>query len=147
MINLNNFTEIFTELFENTEKSKTKFASLVGIDHKLVSLYLNGIIPTTQSVVKICDYFDCSIDYIVGIDKNYSYKNMIKGYNAGKFYPEYERLLKLNSTNHYRLSKQGIVCESSLSKWKLGGLPKFEFIIKIAYELSGSIDKLLGRIK
>jgi len=134
------FTENFTDLFIKTGASKTEFANNVGLN------YLNGTIPITSNVVKICDYFNCSIDFITGLSNDFNYPNLKKGFNQSCFYPEYERLLKLNHTNHFQLSKLNIVTETSLSLWKKGSLPKFEVLIAIAYELGGSIDKMLGRI-
>ena len=140
------FTENFTDLFLSTGLGKTKFANSVGLKHSQIEKYLQGTIPVTNSVVKICDYFNCSIDYITGLSNTFSYPNLNKGFCPNKFYPEYERLLKLNNTNHYRLAKNNIVTETSSSLWKKGCLPKFDVLISIAYELDGSIDKMLGRI-
>ncbi len=97
-------------------------------------------------MAKICDYFKCSMDYITGLTEEFSYSNMKSGYNISSFMPEYQKLLTRNAMNHYILSKKGLVNESSLSWWKKGHLPQFEVIYNIAYELGGSIDKLLGRI-
>ena len=140
------FTENFTDLFIKTGASKTEFANNVGLKHSQIEPYLNGTIPITSNVVKICDYFNCSIDFITGLSNDFNNPNLKKGFNQSCFYPEYERLLKLNHTNHFQLSKLNIVTETSLSLWKKGSLPKFEVLIAIAYELGGSIDKMLGRI-
>lgn len=141
------FTENFTDLFLSTGLGKTKFAGIVGLKHSQIEKYLQGTIPVTSSVVKICDYFNCSIDFITGLSNTFSYPNLNKGFCPNNFYPEYERLLKLNHTNHFKLSKNNIVTETSLSLWKKGYLPKFDVLIAIAYELDGSIDRMLGRIK
>ena len=141
-----NFKEIFTDLFLGTELNKTKFANQLGIGHSTIQKYLNGVIPSPKTIAKICDYFNCSMDYIVGLTNDFNYKNSKDGIDSKCFIPEYQRLLTINSTNHFTLSKKGLVNESSLSWWKKGGLPKFEVIFNIAYELGGSIDKLLGRI-
>lgn len=140
------YTDNFTDLFLSTNLSKYQFAKEVDIDHYQITCYLQGTIPITKSAVKICDYFNCSIDYMVGLTDSISYPNMKKGFDAKYFFPEYQRLLKLNGKTHYTLSKENIVTSSKLSIWKKGGLPKFEVIIAIAYELGGSIDKMLGRI-
>ena len=140
------FTEIFTDLFIERELTKTSFANSIGIGHSKIQHYLNGEIPSPKTVAKICDFFKCSMDYISGLSESYTYPNIKNNYEISNFISEYQRLLKLNATNHFSLSKKGIVNESSLSWWKKGGLPKFEVIFNIAYELGGSIDKMLGRI-
>lgn len=144
--NIEIFTENFIDLFTKTNLNKTNFANKVGIKHSQIEHYLQGTIPTIKSVVKICDFFGCSIDYMFGLNNNFKHENLKEGFNSNCFYLEYERLLKLNHTNHFRLSKDKIVTETSLSLWEKGSLPKFEVLVAIAYELSGSIDKMLGRI-
>ncbi len=89
------FTENFTDLFIKTNFNKTKFANEVGIKHSQIEHYLQGTIPTIKSVVKICDYFNCSIDYMVGLNNNFKYENMKQSYTSNSFYPEYQRLLKI----------------------------------------------------
>ena len=140
------FTEIFTDLFLGTELNKTKFANQLGIGHSTIQKYMDGVIPSPKTVALICDYFNCSMDYITGLSDEFNYKNSKGGIDSKCFIPEYQRLLTINSTNHFTLSKKGLVNESSLSWWKKGHLPQFEVIFNIAYELGGSIDKLLGRI-
>lgn len=140
------FTGIFTDLFEETELTKTKFANQLQIGHQKIQHYLDGEIPSPKTIAKICDYFGCSIDYITGLSNEFNYKNCKTGYDKNCFMAEYQNLLKLNSTNHFTLSKKGIVNESSLGYWKKGHLPQFEVIYMIAAELGGSIDKMLGRI-
>lgn len=145
-ISIKNFPDNFTDLFLNTNLTKHQFAKEVGIDHYQITGYLQGTIPITRSIVKICDYFNCSIDYMLGLSDCFAYPNMQKGFKKECFFPEYQRLLKANNKTHYLLSKEKIVTATKQSLWKKGGLPKFEVIIAIAYELGGSIDKMLGRI-
>lgn len=140
------FTEIFSDLFQKENLTANMLANRIGISHTQIQNYLSGSVPTTPTMVKICKYFDCSMDYITGLAENKKYENLKHIYNAKCFYPEYEKLLKANNTSHYSLSTKKIVCQSSLSEWKKGHLPQFEIIIEIAYELGGSIDKMLGRI-
>ncbi len=141
-----NFTEIFTDLFLETSLNKTTFANQLGIGHSTIQKYMDGVIPSPKTVALICDYFNCSMDYITGLSDEFNYKNSKGGLDKQCFITEYQKLLEINKTNHYTLSKSYSVNESSLSWWKKGGLPKFEVIFNIAYELGGSIDKLLGRI-
>ncbi len=140
------FTEIFTDLFYKTRMTKRQFALSVGIKHSQITNYLQGTLPTLNTVVKICDHFGCSIDYLAGLSDKFSYPNLSAGYNGNGFFYEYSRLLDRNKTTHFALSKQNLVCETRLSSWKRGALPDFKTLINIAYALGGSIDKMLGRI-
>lgn len=104
--NLNVFTENFTDLFVRTGLTKHKFAELIGIDHCLIADYLNGTIPLLRNVIKICDYFNCSFDFIVGLTTDFSYTNLQKGYKKDCFFNEYQKLLNDNNTTHYFFAKK-----------------------------------------
>ena len=140
------FTENLIELCESKNLSQSELATKIGINQSQVSRYLKGVLPDLKTVVKICDFFECSIDYIVGLNEMQTYKNMKKGFNSQDFYNKYEKLLNQNNTTHYQLAKKHLVCETSLRLWKKGTLPKLEALYNIANELSSSIDELLGRI-
>ena len=142
----NKFTENFLELCESNGLNQTKLAEAIGVNQSQISRYLQGIIPNTETIVKICDFFGCSIDYIIGLNGELRYKHLSKGYNRNAFYKNYSKLLEQNNSTHYQLAKKKVVCETSLRLWKIGTLPKFEVICNIAYELGGSVDELLGRI-
>lgn len=143
---LNKFTEIFIDLINEKNLNQTDLSKEIGINQSQISRYCNGIFPDIKTVVKICDYFNCSVDYIVGLNEERTYKNLSHGYNNLVFYKEYDKLLKTNNTTHYKLAKKKIVCETSLTLWKKGMLPKFEVLCNIAFELGSSVDKLLGRV-
>lgn len=140
------FTEIFNDLLIDSELTKTQFAKKINVSPSKINGYQNGLIPAPKTVAKICDYFGCSMDYITGLSNEISYPNMKNGYYPECFMVEYQKLLDINNTKHYRLSQKGIVNMTCLIRWKNGRLPMFEVIYNIANELGGSIDKLLGRI-
>ena len=140
------FTENFIDLCEDSSITQMNLAKAIGVNQSQISRYLKGILPDVKTIVKICDYFNCSIDYIMGLSEEFNYKNLKTGFNNLAFYPEYERLLKESNLTHYALAKRKIVCETSLRLWKKGKLPNLEVIFNIALELGSSMDKLLGRI-
>ena len=138
------FTENFIELCEQSNLNQKQIAKEIGINQSQISRYLKGILPDIKTVVKIADYFNHSIDYMIGLIDNEE-KPSKKGYNPSMFYKNYQYLLNKNNTTHYQLAKNKIVCETSLRLWKKDTLPKFEVICNIAYYLGGSVDELLGR--
>jgi len=140
------FTDNFIELYEQNNVNQLDFAEKLGINQSQISRYLKGVIPDIKNIVKICDYFNVSIDIVTGLVETKTYAQQKKGFTNLAFYNEYDKLLKQNNTTHYKLAQKHLVCETSLRLWKKGTLPKFEVLYNIAYELGGSIDKLLGRI-
>jgi len=48
-----------------------KIAKATGISQGLMNEYKNGRkLPTVQNLIKIADYLDCSVDYLLGRTDN-----------------------------------------------------------------------------
>ncbi len=139
------FFENFLDLCQDSGMNQTEIARTIGINQSQVSRYMKGVLPDTNTVVKICDYFQCSVDYMIGLSDQFNYSREKMGVYPDAFFPEYDRLLKQNNITHYQLAKRKIVCETSLRLWKKGTLPNFEVLCDMANELGGSVDKLLGK--
>lgn len=62
-----NFQNRFVELADELdEKSKSKRAKIIGISNTTYSnAYNYGIIPKTSSLMRIADYFNISIEYLI----------------------------------------------------------------------------------
>lgn len=69
----NRFIELADEL---EDKSKSKRAKIIGISNTTYSnAYNYGIIPKTSSLITIADYFNISVDYLLGrTDDKTAYK-------------------------------------------------------------------------
>lgn len=56
------------ELREQTGMSARKFAEIIGIKYTTYYGYENGTRePGSQTVTKICNYFGCTADYLLGL--------------------------------------------------------------------------------
>lgn len=65
------FHEIFIKDIQKKGITAYKVAKETGISQGLMNEYKNGIkTPTVQNIIKIADYLDCSIDYLVGRTDN-----------------------------------------------------------------------------
>lgn len=61
------FVEQFVYLLQKNNITAYRVAKETGISQGLMGEYKNGIkLPTSQNLIKIADYFDCSIDYLLG---------------------------------------------------------------------------------
>lgn len=56
-------------LRENAELTQSEVAKIIGVTQSAYSLYENGLrdIPT-DTLIKLADYYRCSIDYLLGRD-------------------------------------------------------------------------------
>lgn len=61
------FTEIFVDLLQKNDVTAYQVAKNTGISQGLMGEYKKGIkLPTIQNLIKIADYFNISIDYLLG---------------------------------------------------------------------------------
>lgn len=138
------FIDILNDLIIEKNLSLRKLASESNISAIQYSKYLKGSIPTIPVAVRMANYFNCSIDYLFGINNDNNIK-IFKDYDLSVFVDRYTSLLKINKTTHWKFSKKYGLSESSLRHWKAGDIPTIESLIIIATNLSCSIEYLIGR--
>ena len=60
------FTDNFVKYLQNNNISAYSVAKNTGISQGLMNEYKNGVkLPTIHNLVKIADYLDCSVDYLL----------------------------------------------------------------------------------
>ena len=60
------FTEYFREILQNKAITGYRIAKETGISQGLMAAYIRGErFPTINNLVKIADYLDCSVDYLL----------------------------------------------------------------------------------
>lgn len=65
------FTDRFMQTLQSKKLTAYKVAKETGISQGLMNEYKNGIkLPTVQNLIKIADYLDCSVDYLLGRTDN-----------------------------------------------------------------------------
>ena len=76
------FVEIFNELLNDNNLNKKQFAEQCGIPYTTVIGWTKlGRLPDFTSLIKIADYFDCSIDYLANRNEHFNkiiYSNTIE---------------------------------------------------------------------
>ncbi|WP_295764130.1 helix-turn-helix domain-containing protein [uncultured Oscillibacter sp.] len=61
------FTECFREILQSKNITGYRIAKETGISQGLMASYIRGEkIPTVNNLVKIANFLDCSIDYLLG---------------------------------------------------------------------------------
>ncbi len=140
------FKETLKDLIESTGLSLRQLEKESGVSAINYSRYLRGSIPTIDVTMKIAKYFNCTLDYLFGIDKaknNSKYKTF--EYDTADFVDRYLSLLKVNKTTNFKFAKNNIFDESVIRHWKAGATPRLDIVYVIARDLGGSIDELIGR--
>ena len=80
MTNNEEFKNRFRALVEPLGKSKTQCAKEIGISYKMFNnAYTMGKVPRLHYLVQIADYFDVSLEYLLGrTDKKERIKNSLR---------------------------------------------------------------------
>ena len=142
------FKDILKELIDEKGIKLTNFCRDCDINPKLIYDYFNGYsYPTAQTLIKLANYFKCSLDYMLNLTdiRNHNLYINLNG-DFSLFIPRYFQLLKDNHTSHYLFAQEHRFGESVIRKWKKGSVPSLEKLRLIAYELGSSVDYLVGRI-
>ncbi len=140
------FAEVLNDFLIENNLTKRKFAQNCNLTTSQMTSFMRGAIPNIITAVKIADYMNCSINYLMGIDEDRNQTKIIrKGYDIKDFLNRYHFALALNNITHWKLSKHLLISESNIRGWKHGSLPKLETLIKIASYLNMSIDYFIGR--
>ncbi|MBQ7978086.1 MAG: helix-turn-helix domain-containing protein [Clostridia bacterium] len=141
------FVERFRFLLSEKNMSTVDFKEKVGISTTQSGKYLAGYYePSLKNIIKICEYFKCSIDYIMGLD---DIPNRFGNFNVpsvSKFLDRYNDLLIKNKTNHNRATKELKFNRNNLIYWKQNKtFPTLTILYNLANYLSTSIEYLIGR--
>lgn len=105
----------------------------------------DNYLPGVPTAMKIANCFDCTLNYLMGIDEEKIMSKFSDTYDISKFYPRYEALLNNEGIKHFSLCKKINLNVSNLKNWKDGKTPKMEPLIEIAQYFGVSIDYLIGR--
>ena len=134
------------DLCFNQNISVKELAKRINIQDSLLYKYINEkSLPTINNLIKIANYFDCSINFLVGLSDNPKQDNFSDIFDKNEFYLRYASLLLQNNISHYKLCKILDYSMSSLRNWKKGEIPYIDTLYKMASNFDVSIDYLIGR--
>ena len=139
------FSEILRELLQERNTNAKQVSVYLGIEDSTTYKYFGTTLPRIEKAVLLANYFDCSLNYLMGIDDNPKSVKFKQTYDKSLFFKRYDGLLKQNNLTHYELCNKTGIAKSSLYAWKKGTVPYLDVLEKIARYFSCSIDYLVGR--
>ena len=61
------FADIFSDLLQTRDVSSYRLTKDTGLDNGLISKWKNNkSLPSADMLIKLADYFDVSVDYLLG---------------------------------------------------------------------------------
>lgn len=138
------FRNRLLELIDEQEITKAEFAKKAGVSISVINRALiYGIIPSLRPLIKIADYLNISLTYLLAeTDNEFFYKSE----HPITFYARLDELMKLKGTTYSKLANKMPFHKSFFYEWKnRNTLPSLEYLQTLADYFNVSIDYLLGR--
>ncbi|MBQ8320338.1 MAG: helix-turn-helix domain-containing protein [Clostridia bacterium] len=139
-----NFQKRVRELAAETNVVYSKLTKLIGINDHSFSLAVNyGIIPSTRILIRLADYFQTSLDYLLGKTENEAF---YPSETNSDFFQRITQLCAEREVTFYQAAKECHLDETYISRWvRLRSLPTLETLELLVDYFKVSIDYLLGR--
>ncbi len=139
--------EKFKQLRERIGLSITQVAKILEIDRSQYGHYENNYITIPiKHLIKLCNYFEVSLDYIFGLTNLINYENIqeVNKKETGKRLKEFR---KENNLTQIKLSEFLNTSFSNVSSYERGvNLLATNYLYAICSKFNISADYLLGRI-
>lgn len=141
---INDFADNITELMFDNKMDVKSFSNKLDIGlSECYRVLRKENLPTFRTIIKIADYFECSIDFLLGLSPHLSdYKlNYTPPFNIA-----FAQILNEYGITRYQLNKHTKIANSRIDDWYHGRrLPSLENIIKLSQYFDCSLDTLLAR--
>lgn len=119
------------------------FANAIGVNVSTVGRWKNNLkYMRLSQIIKIADYFNCSIEFLVGRTDNVLDFQPIK---CPPFYLHLRELLNNRGISRNQINKSTRIKSSHFVDWKNGADPHILSLIELADYLDITLDVLAGR--
>ena len=136
------FQKRLSEFIKEEECTNVEFAKRVGVCKEVIlRAVCYGILPSVKSLIKLADYLNVSIPYLLGeSDLEIFYKTE----TPTTFHKRIEELRIENNTKYSAIVKKMPFPRNSFYEWlRLGTLPSLEYLEYIATYFNVSVDFLI----
>lgn len=133
----------------NAKLTQEQFGEIFGIVKSTVSLYENGkSCPNDQIKLKICEYFDVPLDFLIGISNvaECQAKDFNKGIlSDGCCRSAFLDLLEIRKKSIADVMESTGLEKEVIENWFLKEVPSLQQLVLVADCLNTTVDYLLGR--
>lgn len=142
-VNMNKFQERVEDLLVENDLSRLQLSKKIGISFETLNGYFNkDFYPELSVAIKLANYFNCSIHYLMGLTDEYCSKEK----NKLSFIDTLKKLIKENNLSIERFMKAMNMSEANFYRWQSGKTqPAMSSLIAIAKFFDVTIDYLIGR--
>lgn len=145
MINLSKLKDIR----EDNDISQEEMAKILDVNRSTYSLWELGInIIPLKKLCDFADYFNYSIDYVLGISNNRSSKNSIKGLNLQKLGSNMKKIRIKHELSQENVANLLDVTQACITRYEKGIICiSTSNLYKFSREFKISLNELCGKTK
>lgn len=138
------FIQTLQELMQDHELNILQLSKKLNCNNSVISRWLTGFNnPKSYMLIRIADFFDCSIDYLYGRRDDPTFQ---KAKRNKTFAEQLSMIMGKEKITKYQLAKRCEIQPSTISKWLIHSrIPETETLLKLADVLECSLDYLVGR--
>jgi len=138
-----NFSEMLKELISEKNLTFKQFAIDIGVSESTVFRWIKNPLQINRpNLIKIADYFECLIEYILGRSKN---DIQIVPKSCPHFTDRVRMIMKEQNISTYTLEKTSKFKCSYFTQWNKGNEPALQTLLELADFFNCTIDYLVGR--
>ncbi|MGN0795327.1 MAG: helix-turn-helix domain-containing protein [Christensenellales bacterium] len=138
------FKKRICSLVNESEKSRTELREILKISStSFTNSLIYGIVPTPKTLIKIADYFEVTIAFLLGKE---DVNNFIRSSTPKTFCERLTELCNQKGISHYKVAQDCLFDKSLISRWfNKGYLPSLEILEILSEYFKVSEDYILGR--
>lgn len=143
-----NFSKL-KDIREDNDINQEKMAKILGVNRSTYSLWELGInIIPLKNLCSFADYFNYSIDYVLGISNNRSNKNLIAGLDLEKLGNNMRKIRIENELSQENIANLLGVTQACITRYEKGIICiSTSNLYKFSREFKISLNDLCGKTK
>lgn len=145
MINITKLKDIR----EDNDISQVQMAEILGVNRSTYSLWELGInIIPLKSLCNFADYFNYSIDYVLGLTNIRKNPNLIKGLELIKLGENIKKIRLQNELSQENIASMIGVTQACITRYEKGLICiSTSNLYKLSKEFKISLSELCGKVK
>ena len=145
MINITKLKDIR----EDNDISQVQMAEILGVNRSTYSLWELGInIIPLKSLCNFADYFNYSIDYVLGLTNIRKNPNLIKGLDLIKLGENIKKIRLQNELSQENIASMIGVTQACITRYEKGLICiSTSNLYKLSKEFKISLSELCGKVK
>ena len=144
MSNSREFQRAFQELTEDMDCKRSQIPKILGIEYGVFTAIMDyGKIPKPVVLMRIADYFNVSIEYLLGRTEQEYFE---KAEHPTTFHERFKQLRERYQMTEYAVAQRLHISTSYTTAWrKKNYIPSLDNLTVLSEIFKTSIDYLLGR--